>query len=305
VSRQFGEIQGFPIGSTWSNRKELSNSGVHAPPMGGISGTAAEGSDSIVVNGGYEDDDDLGFEIIYTGAGGNDPASKAQIADQSLNQPGNAGLVTSQLEGLPVRVIRGSKGNPKFSPSSGLRYEGLFQVVDHWSQIGLSGFRIWRFKLQRINENEYQDPLTGLPQGTIRPGKKSSVVVRTIRDSEVSRAIKKLYGHHCQFCDALLPVPGGLIAQGAHIKALGKPHYGPDTTSNMMCLCPNHHAVFDAGGLYVSEDLKVRNQNGEAFGKLKIHPLHDIETEYFKYHRDLWGYCTISGSDSITSAANS
>ena len=131
MGKVFGEVPGYPIGSTWQSRKALSNSKVHAPPMGGISGTAAEGADSIVVNGGYEDDDDLGYEIIYTGAGGNDPVSKAQIADQTLEQPGNAGLVTSQLEGLPVRVIRGNRGNKEFSPISGLRYEGLFQVSDH------------------------------------------------------------------------------------------------------------------------------------------------------------------------------
>ena len=35
--------------------------------MGGIGGTKAEGADSIVVNGGYEDDEDYGDEIIYTG----------------------------------------------------------------------------------------------------------------------------------------------------------------------------------------------------------------------------------------------
>jgi putative restriction endonuclease len=290
MAKVFGEIPGFPIGSTWSNRKELSESGVHAPPMSGISGTAKEGADSIVVNGGYEDDDDMGDEIIYTGAGGNDPQTKAQVADQSLDQPGNAGLVTSQLEGLPVRVIRGHKGKNKFSPANGLRYDGLFQVVDHWSQVGKSGFRIWRFKLQKI-DSQGDGNLNGeLPKGTFNPGKKSSIVVRTIRDNEVTRAVKLLYEHKCQFCGAQLAVPGGFIAQGAHVKGLGKPHYGPDTTSNMLCLCPNDHAVFDSGGLYVSEDLIVRDSSGNEFSKLHIHPSHDLDLEFFEYHRKLWGH---------------
>ena len=56
------------------------------PPMAGISGTATEGADSIVVSGGYEDDEDHGDEIIYTGAGGNDPRTKKQIADQTLDR---------------------------------------------------------------------------------------------------------------------------------------------------------------------------------------------------------------------------
>ena len=106
MKRQFGDIPGSPIGTMWSLRPEVSKAGVHRPPMGGISGTGAEGADSIVVHGGYEDDGDHGDEIIYTGAGGNDPATKTQITNQELSQPGNAGLVTSQLEGLPVRVVR-------------------------------------------------------------------------------------------------------------------------------------------------------------------------------------------------------
>ena len=131
MKRQFGEIPGSPIGTMWSLRPEVSKAGVHRPPMGGISGTGAEGSDSIVVNGGYEDDEDHGDEIIYTGAGGNDPATKTQIANQELSQSGNAGLVTSQLEGLPVRVVRGKNGDPRFSPQSGFRYEGLLRVDEH------------------------------------------------------------------------------------------------------------------------------------------------------------------------------
>ena len=290
MARLFGEVPGYPIGSSWNSRKELSESGVHAPPMGGISGTAAEGADSIVVNGGYEDDDDLGYEIIYTGAGGNDPASKSQIANQSLEQPGNAGLITSQLEGLPIRVIRGNRGNKDFSPISGLRYEGLFQVVDHWSQIGKSGFRIWRFKLQKIDNQDEEQRSPALPKGSLRPENKRSVVVRTIRDNDVSRAVKSLYRYQCQFCGTQLQVPGGIIAQGAHVRALGRPHYGPDTTSNMMCLCPNHHAMFDLGGLYVSENLMVKDLHDDEMYKLIIHPSHDLDTENFKYHRNLWGY---------------
>jgi putative restriction endonuclease len=55
--------------------------GVHRPPVGGISGTSAQGANSIVVSGGYEDDLDLGDELIYTGAVGNDPETGAQVAE--------------------------------------------------------------------------------------------------------------------------------------------------------------------------------------------------------------------------------
>lgn len=87
----FGEVPGIPE-STWrASRREMSALGVHRPTIGGISGTKAQGADSIVVSGEYEDDEDFGDEIIYTGAGGNDPKTGKQIADQSIDQSGNAG----------------------------------------------------------------------------------------------------------------------------------------------------------------------------------------------------------------------
>lgn len=36
-------------------------------------------------------------------------------------------------------------------------------------------------------------------------------------------------------------------AEAAHIRALGSPHNGPDVIENVLCLCPNHHVLFDNG----------------------------------------------------------
>src|SRR5205085_9988698 len=135
-------------------RGDLAQAGVHRPTQGGVSGTRRDGADSIVVSGGYEDDDDQGDEIIYTGAGGNDPATGKQVADQTLDQPGNAGLVTSQNQGLPVRVVRGARGDTTYSPAAGYSYDGLYRVADHWSKIGKSGFRIWQFRLVRLTDQD-------------------------------------------------------------------------------------------------------------------------------------------------------
>lgn len=64
--RLFGEIQGHSEGTYFESRAELSRAGVHRPLQAGISGSAYEGADSIVLSGGYEDDRDNGFEIICT-----------------------------------------------------------------------------------------------------------------------------------------------------------------------------------------------------------------------------------------------
>lgn len=127
----YGEIPGYPPGSTFKNRDELAESGVHRPNQAGICG-GKDGAESIVVSGGYVGDEDYGTELVCTGQGGNDPATKRQIADQELTR-GNLGLARSQIDGNPVRVIIGANGDPKYSPSlacdttvfSGLSTTGL------------------------------------------------------------------------------------------------------------------------------------------------------------------------------------
>jgi putative restriction endonuclease len=68
----FGHIPGYPVGSRFESRAELSEAGVHRHRQAGISGSASEGAGSIVLSGGYEDDLDNGDEIVYTGHGGRD-----------------------------------------------------------------------------------------------------------------------------------------------------------------------------------------------------------------------------------------
>jgi putative restriction endonuclease len=107
----FGEIPGIEEGHWFEGRKEMMPSSFHRNWGAGIDGNGSEGADAIVLSGGYEDDKDLGDEIIYTGAGGNDPNTGKQIADQTWENRGNAGLIKSMNEGLPIRVIRGHLHN--------------------------------------------------------------------------------------------------------------------------------------------------------------------------------------------------
>ena len=79
----FGEISGIKEGQWFEGRKDMMPSSFHRNWIAGIDGNGKEGAAAIVLSGGYEDDKDLGDEIIYTGAGGNDPNTKAQISDQN------------------------------------------------------------------------------------------------------------------------------------------------------------------------------------------------------------------------------
>jgi putative restriction endonuclease len=67
--RVFGHIPGYSEGSRFASRAELAKAGVHRHIQAGIAGTAKEGADSIVLSGGYEDDQDFGDELVYTGYG--------------------------------------------------------------------------------------------------------------------------------------------------------------------------------------------------------------------------------------------
>jgi hypothetical protein len=134
------------VGTVFPNRKGLRDSGIHRPLQAGICGTGETGAESIVLNGGYEDDVDTRDEIIYTGHGGNDPATGQQIADQTLTGS-NLSLVRSFEWELPVRVIRGWREPAGVGPKAGYRYDGLYRVVEHWEERGRSGFKIWRFRL--------------------------------------------------------------------------------------------------------------------------------------------------------------
>jgi hypothetical protein len=151
TERIFGHIPGTWVGTEFPDRRSVSAAGVHRPSQAGISGSSVDGADSIVVSGGYVDDSDSGDQIIYTGHGGNDPITKRQVADQQLTR-GNLALVISHDRGLPVRVVRGWKGNPTHSPDAGYRYDGLYSVARYWSEVGVDGYVIWRYELHQRND---------------------------------------------------------------------------------------------------------------------------------------------------------
>jgi len=146
---QFGEIEGIKEGDTFVSRQEMTNKGLHRNTVQGIDGNGIEGSASIVLNGGYEDDDDQGNVIIYTGHGGN--FNNKQIKDQSWDDPGNKGLLTSEMHGLSVRVTRGYKHKSEFSPQKGYQYGGLYMVTSHEYKRGSHGFFVCLFRLEKLS----------------------------------------------------------------------------------------------------------------------------------------------------------
>lgn len=280
LERIFGHIPGYPPGTEFESRIELSRTGAHRPTQAGISGTEQEGADSIVLSGGYEDDFDSGDEIIYTGHGGRDQVTGQQTSDQLLTR-GNLALAYSQLQGLPVRVIRGSSHRSPYSPRSGYRYDGVYRVEDHWRERGKSGFTIWRYRLVKITTEIAGKQFSEEREAYGPARRQETTVLRIIRDTAQAKKIKELYDYRCQICDIRLESAAGPYAEAAHIRPLGVPHNGPDTLNNLLCLCPNHHVLFDYGSLAIDDDHTLLGM----MGQLTVKTEHKINIEHIRYHR--------------------
>jgi hypothetical protein len=99
-------------------------------------------------------------------------------------------------------------------------------------------------------------------------------IKRIVRDTVVARTVKKWHNFECQLCDTLIEFPWGQrYAEAHHIKPLGK-HDGRDKTHNVLCLCPNHHAMCDLG--LIKLDLT----------KLKKAKFHTIDSANIEYHNN-------------------
>ncbi|GJZ79338.1 histone-lysine N-methyltransferase family member SUVH9-like protein [Tanacetum coccineum] len=106
---------------------ELCAVGMHGQAQAGIDYlTSSHNSNgesiatSVIVSGGYEDGEDAGNVIVYTGHGG-----------------------------IEMRVIRGFKYEGSVSGKV-YDYEGLYKIVEAWFDVGKSGFGVFKFKLVRM-----------------------------------------------------------------------------------------------------------------------------------------------------------
>ncbi|KAJ6981441.1 hypothetical protein D5086_019474 [Populus alba] len=153
--RIVGPIPGVQIGDVFFFRMELCVMGLHGQAQAGIDYLPASQSSnrepiatSIIVSGGYEDDEDAGDVIIYTGHGGQDKLNR-QCEHQKL-EGGNLALERSMRHGIEVRVIRGIKHEGSVS-SKVYVYDGLYKILDYWFDVGKSGFGVYKYRLLRID----------------------------------------------------------------------------------------------------------------------------------------------------------
>lgn len=122
-------------------------------------------------------------------------------------------------------------------------------------------------------------------ENTPLPRRKSVEIIRIIRNTTKSKELKELYENKCQVCNQALPTKDGYYSEAHHLQPLGADHKGIDDQSNMIVVCPNHHALFDAGAIaIVPKTLKIISFNGDVIGFLSQKENHNIDENFIKYH---------------------
>ncbi|ACV11896.1 HNH endonuclease [Halorhabdus utahensis DSM 12940] len=122
----------------------------------------------------------------------------------------------------------------------------------------------------------------------ITPDSVETTISRTVRNTTLVKELKGAYDYECQVCDSpRYQGPDKRYAEGHHIKPLGEPHNGPDTPSNILVLCPNHHADFDYGLIEIDPGTyEIHHEYDDTVhgSTLTVDGEHDLDPEKLSYH---------------------
>ncbi|GGP99613.1 HNH endonuclease [Streptomyces roseolilacinus] len=160
------------------------------------------------------------------------------------------------------------------------------------NRVGLAGYATADGLLDG-DENRHGQETTDTERAVGPTTRRESTSSQPVRNATIAQQVKKLHGHACQVCETRLWYKRRPYSEAAHIRGLGSPHDGPDELPNLLCLCPNHHVLFDGLEIYIDVDGVVRQTHGDApLGRLRQHVDHRIDEAYLQYHRTL---CKFAG----------
>jgi predicted HNH restriction endonuclease len=117
----------------------------------------------------------------------------------------------------------------------------------------------------------------------------SRQVLRNVRmrDTLLAVHIKNRYGCTCQVCRKRIALEENVFyAEAHHLRPIGSPHFGPDVAGNIICLCPNHHIMFDRGALGVEPQSRriLQKVGQEEFHELYVEQWHHLDNRFLSYH---------------------
>jgi predicted restriction endonuclease len=166
------------------------------------------------------------------------------------------------------------------SDSKNFKGKDLFYSVD-----GL-GKGVWGLR-SKIKDTPKAEDLGIVEEETKLPEKTKTEIFRVLRDTKLTRELKVLYDNKCQICGKKIRLKECDYSEAHHIKPLEK-HLGPDSSDNIIVLCPNHHVEFDYGVLAINpKTLEIihQNKNSEFVNKkIILNPIHKLNEEYLEYH---------------------
>ncbi|KAI1337146.1 PUA-like domain-containing protein [Xylariaceae sp. FL0016] len=179
-AKVFGH-NGHHIGAWFANQLVALARGAHGMRIGGISGDTKLGTYSIVVADTYHDlDEDRGNTLFYSGS---DSHNNDDPTKPSESTSGTQSLKMSLRRRRPIRVLRsgGSYRSPAkrnaWLPECGLRYDGLYNIVQRHLKINRKGGQYEQFELRR---QDGQPPISSYRQTS--PSQQQIMDLSTVQD---------------------------------------------------------------------------------------------------------------------------
>lgn len=167
--------------------------------------------------------------------------------------------------------------------------DGIFLMVTFTKPlIGGKRHWVWTMRpqlvqaLQQLAWFDCKEAIVPIAESEPLPDRITTTIKRIIRDTETARTLKRTYNYRCQVCGLQIRASSGFYIEVHHLRPLGAGHNGVDASSNMLVLCPNHHAMFDLWIPLFLNDVCV------AIGdeKIRLECRHKLSAGAISYYND-------------------
>jgi len=208
------------------------------------------------------------------------------------SSPGPGTLDTHQPVAGPTRRSAELLSDPLVRLRAVIKLCGTyFDGVDRrelLDRVGLAGYATADGLVDEAEDADGQESAAATERASGPAARRTRISSQLVRDAAIATRVKELHGNACQVCGTRLRYKRRPYSQAAHIRGLGTPHHGPDELPNLLCLCPNHHVLFDGLEIYVDVDGVVRQTHGGgSVGRLRQHGSHPVDEAHLDYHRTL------------------
>ncbi|TGO62908.1 hypothetical protein BCON_0016g00010 [Botryotinia convoluta] len=167
---------GLTVGDCWARQIAALRDGAHGAPQAGIVGDVEKGAYSIIISKHYEGFDlDEGDTIEYSAPGAIDSTAK----EPDSTKHGVIVLKRSIVTKNPVRVLRTAGCAWKNRPAMGIRYDGLYRVIEGKVGTNGKGGKYWRFTLKRLRRVDGSDQV---PINISRPTKEEVGLFEKVKE---------------------------------------------------------------------------------------------------------------------------